>query len=82
MCAHSSIALGGCLPGATPAEVKAFILGLSTPGKLQSPHLKAGTPNQLLYSRLGEGGRPVMVASDGAAAEPVDRALGLLLSGP
>ena len=69
-------------PGATPAEVKAFILGLSTPGKLQSPHLKAGTPNQLLYSRLGEGGRPVMVASDSAAAEPVDRALGLLLSGP
>ena len=45
-------------PSASPAQVKAKILGSATHGKLQSPHMKPGSPNLLLYSRLD--GAPVI----------------------
>src|SRR5262249_10046163 len=41
-------------PGATPAEVSRAILGAATPNKLSD--VGTGSPNLLLYSRLGGGG--------------------------
>ena len=43
-------------PGASPAQVKQVILRSATKGVLASPHMRKGSPNLLLYSKLG---RPV-----------------------
>ncbi len=40
-------------PGAQPWEVSKAILVGATQGRLQTDRFKAGTPNRLLYSRLG-----------------------------
>ena len=39
-------------PMASPEEVKQAILGSATAGVLSSPHMKPGSPNLLLYSKV------------------------------
>lgn len=53
-------------PNLTPADVSALILASATPNMVVPTNFKPGTPNRLLYSRLG-GSATAVFASDGPA---------------
>lgn len=52
-------------PTATPAEVKAAILGSATMGTLNPVRLRTGTPNRLLYSKLPSADASLVEAATG-----------------
>lgn len=55
-------------PSAAPRDVSSAIIGSATPNKIQATKFKAGTPNRLLYSVVGQ--QPQVEASAGPPAGP------------
>lgn len=53
-------------PTAAPRDVSSAIIGGTTPNKIQATKFKAGTPNRLLYSAVGQ--QPQVEAAAGPPA--------------
>lgn len=64
-----AVALGK-QPDLRPADLSAMIVAAATPGRITKTDFKPGTPNRLLYSRLGSSA--AVSASDGPGVQLVN----------